>query len=190
MMIRIVQMAFLSCACVFLISCSQPNEVKTTQPVYKDVAFLQDYSVKYTVTDESIQLKKVYSDRNGVIQVLSSGGLLKTFNGQFLYPGTLVSDKTYRPIADKKIQALNRYKDHFVYADDKAVLANAWAGNLYSRHTLPTATLLEGGNDFDFLISDGNRLQYLSDSTVVWEGKSTSPVLDIQFDKKENVFLL
>ncbi len=185
---RIGQGVLFLCMSIGMLSCTQSKEASSTQPVYKDVPFVQDYSVKYNVTDENILLRKVYADRNGAIQVMSSAGLLKIFNGQFLYPGTLVADKTYRPIADKKIQGLGLYKNHFVYVDNKAVLGNAWAGNLYAKHTLSRATLLEGGTNFDFLISDGSTLQYLSDSTVVWEGKPANAILEIQFDETHNLF--
>ena len=128
--------------------------------------------------------------RNGVIQVYSSAGLLKTFGGEFLYPGSLVPDKTYRPLADKKILNLNLYNNQFVYLDDKAVLANAWAGNLYSRYTMPGATLFEGGEAFGFLISDGEALQYLKDSKVLWQGKANEKIIDISFDAARNAFWL
>lgn len=180
----------LLCIIVVIFSCKQSEDVAISQPVYKDIPFLQDYSVKYNVNDENMLLKKVYADRNGTIQIMSSSGLLKIFNGQFLYPGTLVADKTYRPIADKKIQGLGLYKNHFVYVDDKAVLANAWAGNLYAKHTLPDANMLEGGSNFDFLISNRNNLQYVRDSTIVWEGESVNAILDIQFDDARNLFWL
>ena len=171
---------------VMLQSCTQGENQK--QPVYKDVAFQQDFSIKYDLTDTTAKLRRVVSDRNGVIEVLSSKGLLKLYAGEFLYPGTLVPDRTYRPIADKKISGLDRYRDQFVYVDDKAVLANAWAGKLYARHTLPTANVLRGGRSFDFLITDGKKLQYLSDSTIAWQGEVKSPVIDIAFDSTRNAF--
>src|SRR5690606_13636575 len=108
------------------------------------------------------------ADRNGLIQISTSQNLYRPHAGEFLYPGTLVKDRYYRPIADKKIANLTLYRDHIVYVDDKAVLSNAWAGNLYVKHGLPNASLLAGGEDFDFLISDGKALQYLKDSSAVW----------------------
>jgi len=170
------------------ISCSE-KEV-TNQPVYQDVAFQQDFSKKFDLQLEGVTLKNVYSDQHNVIQIYSSAGLLKTYAGEFLYPGTLVPDKTYRPMADKKIMNLDLYNDQFVYLEDKAVFSNAWAGNLYSRYTLPNASLFEGGEDFAFLISDGQSLQYLKDSKAVWQGKNTEPVTDILFDKSRNAFWL
>ena len=88
-------------------SCDTKDEGETRQPVYQDVSYQQDFSKKFNLQQEGITLKKVFSDRNGAIQVYSSKGLLKTFGGEFLYPGSLVPDKTYRPLADKKILNLN-----------------------------------------------------------------------------------
>src|ERR1039457_3611951 len=69
------------------------------QPEYKDTPYLQDYSIKYEIKKlkeaGSILLKKVYCDRNGVVQVFSSGGLLALSGGKLLYPGELVHDVSY-----------------------------------------------------------------------------------------------
>ena len=173
---------------LLFVSCKQ--ESPSDQAVYKDVSFLQDYSIKYELPDTTVALYKVEADRNGVIQVLSSNGLLKPDGGQFLYPGSLVPERTYRTLADKKISGLNSYRNQFVYVDNKAVLANAWAGNVYVKHTLPSARLLTGGSDFDFMISDGKKLQYVADSVIAWEGQSAHNVLDIAFDAKRNTFLI
>ncbi|HEX5171424.1 MAG TPA: hypothetical protein VFW11_19740, partial [Cyclobacteriaceae bacterium] len=189
-MMRSVQCVLIFFAGIFMFSCQKSEEKKGNQPVHKDVPFQQEFSIKYTPEDENLVLRRVYADRNGVVQVLSSNGLLKLFAGEFLYPGKLVSERTYRPIADKKVNGIALYKNQFVYADDEAVLSNAWAGNLYAKHTLPKASMLEGGNDFDFLISDGQSIQYLKDSTVQWTGEIPAQLLDIRFDEGRNVFWL
>lgn len=185
---RSVQWIFIFCVLLFFSACKNP-ESGTNQPVHKDVAFRQDFSKKYLLTD-SVKLFKVYTDRNGVIQISTSQNLYKPHAGEFLYPGSLVKDKTYRPIADKKIANLGLYKNHFVYIDDKAVLSNAWAGNIYAKHSLPKASLFAGDENFEFLISDGKALQYLKDSTVVWNGESDDQALDIIFDNSRNIFWL
>lgn len=159
------------------------------QPVHRDEPFVQDFSVKYNLQD-SVNLIDVGSDRNGVIEISTSRNLYKPYAGEFLYPGSLVPERYYRPIADKNIAGMCIYREHFVYVDDKAVLSNAWAGNLYAKHTLPRASMLEGGAEFDFLISDGTSLQYLKDSTVVWTAKSSGPVLGMLFDSRANRFLV
>ncbi len=169
-------------------SCSDKKEQPKT--AHQDTPFVQDYSIKFDLPGEGVALKNAYTDRNGVIQIYSSAGLLKPFDGQFLYPGKLVSDKTYRPMADKKIANLSLYDSQFVYIDDKAVLSNAWAGELFSRHSMPGATLFEGGESFSFLISDGSALQLLKDSKVLWEGRSSDKIIDILFDRSRNTFWL
>ncbi|HTF19971.1 MAG TPA: hypothetical protein VK658_17985 [Chryseolinea sp.] len=170
-----------------LISCDQKS-AQSSQPTYQDVAYQQDFSIKYNLVDTTTHLRKVVTDRNGVVQILSSKGLLKTYAGEFLYPGSLVPDKTYRPIADKKINGLDLYRSQFVYVDDKAILANAWAGNLYARHTLPSSSMLKGGRNFDFMITDGKKLQYVSDSVVAWHGEAAHAIIDMLFDSTRNVF--
>ncbi len=189
-MMRNAKIVLILFAGSFLFSCSRSKEKKGNQPVYKDVSFLQEYSIKYNKEDETLSLRKVFADRNNVVQLISSNGLLKVFAGEFLYPGTLVSERMYRPVADKKVNGITLYRNQFVYVDDKAVLSNAWAGNLYAKHSLPKASMLEGGNDFDFLVSDGQSLQYVKDSTVQWSGTVQSPLLDIRFDNGKNIFWL
>ncbi len=175
---------------VFLfISCSQKN-ISGIQPKHEDRIFQQDYSIKYESADPESSLLKVYADRNGIIQILSSKGLLHPFSGAMLYPGTLVADDTYRPLKNKKISAIGTYQDQLVYLDDQAVLSNAWAGELYSRHGLPGASVFSGGDDFSFLLSDGKTLQYIKGSQVLWEEKSNEPVQDIVFNNEKHSFLI
>jgi hypothetical protein len=156
---------------------------------HQDKSFTQDFSIKYNLADKSIKLSQVVSDRNGYIQILSSKGLMRTRDGQFLYPGTLVTDRQDRPTSDKKIAGIGTYQNQLVYIDDKAVLSNAWAGKLFSRHTLPGARIFAGGKDFSFLISDGKTLNLLKDSKTLWEGAlSGEAVKDIKFDATNNLF--
>jgi hypothetical protein len=156
---------------------------------HQDKSFTQDYSIRYTAADKSIQLKKVVSDRNGYIQIISSRGLLRPRNGQFLYPGTLVSDRQDKATSDKKISGIGTYRDQLVYIDDKAVLSNAWAGKLFSKHSLPGANIFAGGNDFTFLISDEKAIILLKDSQKLWEGTlSGEEVKDIKYDAANNLF--
>ncbi len=169
-------------------SCT-PKETSKITPVHRDTAFVQDYSIKYLNEDPDAGLLKVASDRNGYVQILSSKGLLRTRAGQFLFPGTLVIDLQDRPTSDKNIASIGTYKDQLVYIDDKAVLSNAWAGKLYSRHNMPAAKIFCGGKDFAFLISDGKDLSLLRDSESLWEGSlSGDEVRDIKFDAGANLF--
>ena len=68
--LSIVQLvALMSC----LVSCDNKS-TQASQPVYQDVAFQQDFSIKYELTDTTVELLRVAADRNGAIQILSSGG--------------------------------------------------------------------------------------------------------------------
>lgn len=187
---RLTRFGRIFCIVALGASCTKKENSESNQPAYQDVSFRQDYSKKFDLLLEGVTLQKVNSDRNGVIQICSSAGLLKPYAGDFLYPGSLVPDKTYRPIADKKIISMDLYNNQFVYLDDKAVLSNAWAGELYSRYTMPHASILEGGEEFAFLISDGESLQYLKDSKVLWNGKNQEKIIDILFDKNRSTFWL
>ncbi len=160
-----------------------------TQPVYQDDTYFQDLSVKYFSEGNDQILQKVFLDRNVTIQVLSSTGLLRIHDGQFLYPGKLISDRMYRPLADKKISAFNSYKGQFIYLDDEAILSNAWSGRVFIKHDIADAHIFAGGNEFDFLISDGKSLEFLSKNTIAWNGQLKGDrVMDISFDTSTNKF--
>jgi len=170
------------------VSCKTENKIQDIN-FYPDKPFIQDYSIKYTQPEEEITLFDVICDRNGYVQIFSSTGLLRPRDGQFLFPGTLVSDVHYRPLSDKKITGIGTYNDQLIYIDDKAVLSNAWAGKLYSNHMMPGAKIFAGGKDFVFLISDGRDLTLLKDSKILWQGNYPgSEVLDIKFDASNNLF--
>ena len=110
-------------------------------------------------------------------------------NGQFLYSGTFLLDKTYRSLNGKNITALGAYKNQFVLLDDKAIISNSWAGSLYSKHSLPKASIFEGGQDFEFLISDRQHLNLVKNSQTLWKGDlSGDEVLDIKFQRSNNIF--
>ena len=172
-------------------SCNSQVTKKITRikKTHQDIPFIQDFSVKYNLLDEGIKLKKVFADRNGDIKILSTKGLLKTRAGQFLYPGELVQDKTYRAIANKKITDFILYKNQFVYLAQQAIFSNAWAGKLFCKHHVPDARILAAGKDFSFLISNGKQLQYLKDSKLIWEtNKQNTPVMDIKYDPVNELF--
>lgn len=180
---------------MFLITSCRNDTVReqsdAVQPVYQDLPFVQEYSVKYYIDGENSILKKVGSDRNGVIKVLSADGLLQTRDGRFLYPGDLVADATYRTSAHKQIAGMTVVDDQLVYVDAEAVFSHAWAGELFARHTLPQASMVAGGKDFTFLISDGSNLQLLQHNELSWSGTSAQgPILDIQYDPRSQQFFL
>jgi hypothetical protein len=123
------------------------------------------------------------------VQVLSAQGLLKPHGAEFLLPGTLLPDRTYLPMADKRVVDMEAYQQQFVYLDEQAVLSNAWAGSLYSKHQLPNARILASGRDFTFLISDGKTLRLVRDSQVLWEGTpQAGEIRDIRYDADRHAF--
>ncbi len=164
--------------------------------VYQDVPYQQDYSVKYYTTDSTLQLKSVFTDRNNVVQVLSSTGLLRAGGGQFQYPGTLAADRSYRSITDRKIAALGLCANQFVYLDDSAVFSNAWAGKLVAKHGMPSARLFCGDYDevsdqFTFLVSDSRQLKLLQNNIIRWEGKlSQDTVIAVRYETAKRRFWL
>ena len=72
-------------ALLLFIACSEsPKEVSptaTSQPIYKDVPYLQDYSIKYNKDKKDVTLKSAHMDRNLLIQIPSSDGILRTHHG-------------------------------------------------------------------------------------------------------------
>ncbi|UFH53494.1 hypothetical protein [Spirosoma sp. KNUC1025] len=161
------------------------------QAVYQDKPFVQDFSVKYYAEKPNAGLSTMACDRNGVIQVLSSEGLLHPANGYFLSPGTLLPDRTYRPMQTMTIRAVERYDGQLVYLDNRAVLSNAWAGKLFIEHQLPQAKVLACGTDFTFLVSDGKTLHLLKDNKI--SGKATLPddeLIAMRFQPETNQFWL
>ena len=157
------QITFILMMAIFIVSCAKKEEPKSNR-IHQDKPFIQDYSIKFVNGDAGTRLLKVASDRNGYIQILSDKGLLRLRNGQHLFPGTIVKDVQDLPTSDKNIAGIGTYQHQFVYVDDEAVLSNAWAGNLFSRHTLPNVKIFAGDSDFTFLISDGKNLVLLKDS--------------------------
>lgn len=174
-----------------IISCTEAKTKKENTvsiPTYKDTAFLQDYSIKYDYKDAGTSLR-AFADRNGVVQVGSEKGLLRPHGGYFLHHGQLMPDRSYRTLEAKNISALTLHQGQFVYLDDLAVLSNAWAGTLYLPHDLPHAKLIAASSDFDFMISDGKTLQFLSKDKAPWKSEVTSDsIVQIRYQKKAKLF--
>ena len=160
------------------------------QAVYQDKPFIQEYSVKYYHSAQGNALRSVRADRNGVVKVLSDQGLVKPFDGQFLYPGKVVPETHYRFIKDKKLVAMDSYQQQFVFLSDKAVFSDAWAGSLYQEHSLPGAKLFAGGDNFQFLVSDGKKLVLLDKSAVIWRGDFGDELLQIRYQPASRQFWL
>ncbi|MEN8121572.1 MAG: hypothetical protein ABFS35_14560 [Bacteroidota bacterium] len=155
------------------------------QAVYQDTPFWQDKS-EYIFADKSMQtdLQKVLVDRNEIIQILSSKGLLKPNNT------TLVTERSYRPLVDLNILDIGLYRNEFVYLTDQAILSNAWSGKIYIKYKLQNAFCLAGGNDFKFLIGSKTGLEFVNQAGSLWKHKFTkgNKLVDIQFDENKNGF--
>ena len=176
---------------VALVGCGTKDKSNKHKPVYQDIPYIQDYAVKYYFDNVDIVPQKISADRNGVIQVLASNKLYRANNGRFQYPGNLVLDNNFTPMADMNISDFVLYKNQFVYLTDKAILSNAWAGKLLLKHDMPSAKILYGGKDFDFIVSDGKKLSYIKDSQHLWRGKiDDEEVLSIKYSKLNKVFLI
>ena len=175
---------------LFVLCSLRGQNTTSLKPVFKDLLFTQNFSVKYNFKEEGTKLEKVYSDRNGVIQVLTSKGLYKPYAGAFLYPGTLVPDGSFRPMGDKKIAGIDNYDHQFVYLDDKAVFSNAWAGTFYSKHEMADAAIFCVGTDFHSLVANGANLKYVKDSKTLWTGKTSEPIIEIRFSPEKGLFYL
>ncbi len=159
------------------------------QPVHRDIPFWQEYSIKYPYQQKNAPLLHAASDRNGQVQLVAQDGLLHPQNGAFLIPGSLIPDHTYRFMKDKKIKAVTRYQDQLVYLSDQLVFSNAWAGKLHTPHQLPNARLFAGGDQFQFLVSDGKSLHLVQDEKVVWKGALPGDeVRSIRFQKHAGAF--
>src|SRR5690554_1780154 len=149
--------------------------------VHEDIPFTQDYSIKYYFDMPEANLLKVVTDRNGKIKILSSEGLMHTSAGAFLYPGVIIKDNTARTFSRKEFTDLSLLQDQFIYLDKEAVLSNAWAGKLFSKHSMPDAKLFAITDDFISLISSGRNLKLIKDSKELWQGATSNNIIDIKY---------
>jgi hypothetical protein len=162
------------------------------QPIYTDQPYLQDFSVRYYLapTHSLLKLSAISSNRDGQIRMLSDSGLFVPDNGTLFYPGKLCRDISYPPLAPKKIRTIGTYRNQTLYLDDKQLFSNAWAGKIQIDHNLPNATIFAGGDDFHFLVSDGEQLVYLDQSgTKLWRGVMKG-ITQIRYNGKKSSFLL
>ncbi|HEY5510306.1 MAG TPA: hypothetical protein VIK10_04680 [Prolixibacteraceae bacterium] len=160
-------------------------------PAYQDSPFLQEYSIRYYAKSDTIHLWKVGCDRNGDIKIMTSAGLFKPYDGQFLYPGTLEKDHSYRPVEKKKLTDMLIFKDQFVYLDDQAVFSNAWAGKLFDKHELAGARQFEAGEDFDFLVTDGKNICLMNNTGTLWKGAfPDTKILSVRYDSSRKIYWL
>jgi hypothetical protein len=184
---------------LYLTGCVSKNNVaddsvskSNNKSVYKDIPYIQDYSIKYYLSPEqlSLRLKNISADRDGHIRILTDEGVLVPDNGSLFYSGRLLSDISYPSTVSKKISAISTYLSQTLYLDNKYLFSNAWAGKIQVEHGLQGASIMAGGRNFEFLISDGNQLvlkdQY--DNTL-WSGYAPG-VRQISYVEKKEKFLL
>lgn len=160
--------------------------LSTLAQTYIDKQFVQDYADKFQFTKTSdVKLLQVSGDRNEVIKINSSKGLLQP------YEKNLVADMQYRPLTDMNIISIDDYKDQFVYLTDVAVLSNAWAGKFIVEHGLKNPTQFVIGNDFTTLIASQNELVLFKDGEKIWreDQNGLNPKFLI-FDEKGDRFLI
>ena len=165
---------------------------KEAQPVYQDKPFIQDYSIKYYWPKGSqATIIAAHSDRNKDIKLLSDEGLFLPKDGQFLHPGTLSADKRYRTQAPKKVQALTTFENQFMFADDKAIFSQAWAGSIYAKHELKGVKIVAAGSRSSFLLSDGNSLHLLEGEKTTFKSTLGSErILEIKFHAPTSSFFV
>jgi hypothetical protein len=158
---------------------------------YPDTPYLQDYSIKYYVTDTTETLSATGFDRNGATTVLSSEGILRAGGGAFQYPGWLRPDRSHRPMADRRPVAVSLHQDQLVFLDNQAVFSNAFAAKWYTKHGLPDARYLALGPDFTSVVSGGKKIRGFKLSELLWERSlGDEAVTDIRYDSVRGHFLL
>jgi len=140
------------------------------ETAHLDHAFIQDYSVKYNLELPGTQPLRVFSDRNGKIEILTNVGLHHLYDGRFLYPGKIVEDQSYRFMKDKKLIDMILCDQQFVFMDDQYIFSNAWAGSLHVKHQISEPILFQGNDNLNFLVSDGKNIHFIQDGDVTWRG--------------------
>ncbi|MEO6355622.1 MAG: hypothetical protein ABIU77_10225 [Ferruginibacter sp.] len=172
----------------------KPVSIKNAkgQSVYEDIPYWESFSVRYYFPDSNGLHKAggVSVNRDNQVRILSGKGLLVPDNGSFFYPGGFLQDISYPAIMSKKISAIITYHQQTIYLDDKQIFSNAWAGKLQIEHGLPNASIVAGGKDFHFMVSDGQNLVYLDSSgRKIWSG-SFKNTIQIRYRESTNTFLL
>ncbi len=159
----------------------------TNAQMVADKPFLQDSAEKFSLGEGvgDVGLLQIGSDRNKVVKVLSSQGLLHP------YEKNLRKDLQYRPLLDVDIVALTRYQDQFVYLTKEAVLSNAWAGKLFIDHTINAPKVMAMGPDFLTMVAGDNDFIIFKDQQEVWRSSiaNLNPI-SVKYDPNSNTFVL
>ncbi len=153
---------------------------------YTDTSYTQDYANKYELGESvSSELLQVRSDRNGVVNILSSDGLLQPWEKK------IVKEMKYRPLTDMNIIAFDRYDNQFVYLTDKAVLSNSWAGKFYFEHGMKDPAQFVVGHNFTTLIAGKGELALFQKGEKVWsESLDDFNPVTLIFDLRGKRFLI
>ena len=131
---------------------------------YIDKPYLQDYADKFELgEDQNSKLLQVRSDRNNVINIFSTDGLMKPWEKK------IEKEMLYRPLTDMNILAFDRYEDQFVYLTDEAVFSNSWAGKFYIKHGLENPTHFVVAHDFTTLVAAKGELALFQKGEKVWD---------------------
>ena len=161
------------------------------QPFYQDKPYLQEFSIKY-LADKTQQasLVALSTNRDGQVRLLTNRGVLVPDNGSMFYSGGLTPDVSYIQLLSKKITAIGTYHNQTFYLDNRQLFSNAWAGKIQIDHGLAGARLFAGGDDFQFLISDGENLAYFNQAgEKLWTGTFRG-LLQIRYFENHKSFLL
>lgn len=171
------------------VGCKQGNEEKQNLPYHEDVAYIQDYAIKYKYEGDGALLNMA-SDRNNYIQVLSDKGLLRLTKGELLWPGEVVEDNLYRFMSDKSIVAIEEVDEQLVYLDKNHVFSNAWAGSLFVAHQVQNPKGFVAYQKDDFVVYNNTQVNFVQAGKVVWtkqlDGENVQTI--IQSATKPTIF--
>ena len=154
---------------------------------YTDKPYIQDYADKFELNKDQkdLELFQVRSDRNNVMSILSSERLFQPFEKE------IVKYRFYRPFADIKLLAIDKYENQFVYLTDEAVFSNSWAGKFYVEHGLKNPTHFVIALNFTVLVAAEGELAIAQEGKSIWK-KSINNFKpeEIIFDENNRRFLI
>ncbi|MBK8946254.1 MAG: hypothetical protein IPM32_13435 [Ignavibacteriae bacterium] len=153
---------------------------------YLDKPFIQDIAEKFEYNENNpAKLFEVRCDRNGVVNINSSNGLLQPWEKK------LVPDIRYRLLANVNIVSIQTFQNQFIYLTDKAVLSNAWAGEKYFEHGIKDANNFTVAHNFTVLISSKSKIALFQNGKNVWEKSlDNSKIIKLSFDEIGKRFLI
>ncbi|MEZ4968108.1 MAG: hypothetical protein R2814_00295 [Flavobacteriaceae bacterium] len=152
-----------------------------------DRPFLQDSAEKFALQEEAgnVVLLQVGNDRNKAVKVLTNQGLMLP------HEKNLRQDVQYRPMLDMNIIALAEYQDQFVYLTNKAVLSNAWAGQLYFDHNISNPKAMGFGPGFLIVVVGDKDFAVFKNGKEIWKSTVNDPnPLSVQYDPDSGRFLI